>query len=898
MASRDLQKRGNGSIKLTAFCVFIFCCGLVFRQQYELPGFANYHQSTDEPREHGRGSMAADSWQEPATSMQTTEYISSSSSNNINNNSDQQAVTLGKNPRELGPEIHAQEDRLFEVKRFLQTEKNSPAADQQLVVDHDLGDLHDKEKEEEEEGEFRSTNSVKSKPMMSADHQEQTEEFTAVIETDSADDEDDEGSWTEGLNAHEMYTTDSAPDEQDGGEMSDSDDLSEDDQEEEKHDQQLAINLGLKISNAFETEKENSNHVENTGVDLPGTERMAVQSTELLPLEDRESRHRNDITNSLQISGLVDDETVDDDLKLISGKDTGAEDGFQETQFSRKDDKEPDAIERTVVDEENAAVQSLNRSGINLQDSISDWNLPRAIPRNWEPTKQCATAEEMGAVTAGDTRAASLRVRHMIQDYLAEYGRDQVAALPGEEFCKHAFVLGQAQPDGFGNNMYKVLSAAGLAIMLNRSLIIGERGATNPAYIGGAQTPKAAFGDYLNFSNQTFTMKEVKHLWAIHQCAQKYKRPLVMHVDRFEFHSKRSARCLCDDWTNWTYPIIWFKGTTDTIGLQFLLKNAHSAMRSAAAKLFGNPSLPNSRPNTFGELFRAFITPNADIQEAVEWALKGGPEPDIALHLRMLHRKTSSVPIAAASCINHVTQHSSTKQTSRRQQPRVVVVSDTPAIYPEIKRLLGQSVEVIQFNYVAYLNAARNLSDVMSLHKGEPPRNRIKDWGGMPRWVAVVDFFLAARAQVAVVSGAYRRVSTTYAQLVAALAAANSLDESEEESHPSVYYSSFQQSLVVQGLASQAGWGYSWRPFGGRLGCKDQVTQCAATALLPYAWWDAPWQSPLPRDFHRLKGIADIDETGQISELHLDKFCATAQKRPLTLVKLMVPTCTKEIPCE
>ncbi len=220
MASRDLQKRGNGSIKLTAFCVFIFCCGLVFRQQYELPGFANYHQSTDEPREHGRGSMAADSWQEPATSMQTTEYISSSSSNNINNNSDQQAVTLGKNPRELGPESHAQEDRLFEVKRFLQTEKNSPAADQQLVVDHDLGDLHDKEKEEEEEGEFRSTNSVKSKPMMSADHQEQTEEFTAVIETDSADDEDDEGSWTEGLNAHEMYTTDSAPDEQDGGEMS------------------------------------------------------------------------------------------------------------------------------------------------------------------------------------------------------------------------------------------------------------------------------------------------------------------------------------------------------------------------------------------------------------------------------------------------------------------------------------------------------------------------------------------------------------------------------------------------------------------------------------------------------------------------------------------------------
>lgn len=52
---------------------------------------------------------------------------------------------------------------------------------------------------------------------------------------------------------------------------------------------------------------------------------------------------------------------------------------------------------------------------------------------------------------------------------------------------------------------------------------------------------------------------------------------------------------------------------------------------------------------------------------------------------------------------------------------------------------------------------------------------RAKDWGPAPRWVAFVDFFLASRAKHAVVSGAHRRVGTTYAQLIAALAAANNL---------------------------------------------------------------------------------------------------------------------------
>jgi hypothetical protein len=50
---------------------------------------------------------------------------------------------------------------------------------------------------------------------------------------------------------------------------------------------------------------------------------------------------------------------------------------------------------------------------------------------------------------------------------------------------------------------------------------------------------------------------------------------------------------------------------------------------------------------------------------------------------------------------------------------------------------------------------------------------RSRDWGSAPRWVAFVDFFLAAQAKYAVVTGAHRRVGTTYAQLIAALAAAN-----------------------------------------------------------------------------------------------------------------------------
>lgn len=63
----------------------------------------------------------------------------------------------------------------------------------------------------------------------------------------------------------------------------------------------------------------------------------------------------------------------------------------------------------------------------------------------------------------------------------------------------------------------------------------------------------------------------------------------------------------------------------------------------------------------------------------------------------------------------------------------------------------------------------------MHMNRLQGPEFRVKDWGPAPRWVAFVDFFLASRAKHAVVSGAHRRVGTTYAQLIAALAAANGL---------------------------------------------------------------------------------------------------------------------------
>jgi hypothetical protein len=117
--------------------------------------------------------------------------------------------------------------------------------------------------------------------------------------------------------------------------------------------------------------------------------------------------------------------------------------------------------------------EQCNADGLILQ-SASEFEIPRVIPKCWKPPQPCGTAEEMGLSVVGDTRAASLRVRQMIKLYMLEHGAQRVVLLPGEEFCKRSFVLGHAFEDGFGNNVYKVLTAAGLSLLLNRSLIIGD----------------------------------------------------------------------------------------------------------------------------------------------------------------------------------------------------------------------------------------------------------------------------------------------------------------------------------------------------------------------------------------------------------------------------------------
>lgn len=75
------------------------------------------------------------------------------------------------------------------------------------------------------------------------------------------------------------------------------------------------------------------------------------------------------------------------------------------------------------------------------------------------------------------------------------------------------------------------------------------------------------------------------------------------------------------------------------MAVQFFLKNIHSEMRNAAFDLFGKPEFLKSRPNIFGELMRVLISPSKDVEEAVNWVLGSGDDPDITLHMRMLMNK-------------------------------------------------------------------------------------------------------------------------------------------------------------------------------------------------------------------------------------------------------------------
>ncbi|XP_021727520.1 uncharacterized protein LOC110694666 [Chenopodium quinoa] len=466
-------------------------------------------------------------------------------------------------------------------------------------------------------------------------------------------------------------------------------------------------------------------------------------------------------------------------------------------------------------------------------------------------TSSCATVEQMGQIFQPAFAAwkESLRVRRLIHHHFQLNGPSRVQKLPPEQFCRHGFVIAKASEAGFGNEMYKILTAAALSIMLNRSLIIGQTRGMYP------------FEDYITYSNASFTLKEVKHLWRKNGCVAKYGRHLVVRID--DFQKPLRTDILCSNWRKWQQPIIWLQNTTDAVAAQFFLKNVHPEMRNAAYELFGKPEL-NTRPNVFGELMRVLISPSESIEAAVKSVLASGEEPDITLHMRMLTSRSMWPVQAALSCIRKAMENF--EQVAR---PKVVVVSDTPSFISTIKPGLQELAEVLHFDYKHF---RRNISLEASRSHALP--FRAKDWGPAPRWVAFVDFFLASRAKYAVVSGANRRVGTTYAQLIAALAAARNLDEISNTNPSFSFLSSFHSNMLRNGLTNQIGWGHAWNRFAGPLSCHGQPKQCAYTPLLPPGWWDGIWQSPITRDIRRLKmyGVR-LSGLGTIDEEHLQSYC-------------------------
>lgn len=485
--------------------------------------------------------------------------------------------------------------------------------------------------------------------------------------------------------------------------------------------------------------------------------------------------------------------------------------------------------------------------------------------RKMQKELPCATVEEMGEAFGHVSWKESLKVRRLIRDHFALHGASRVRELPPEQFCKQGFVIGKASQAGFGNEMYKILTSAALSIMLNRSLIIGQTRGKYP------------FQNYISYTDLSFTMNEVKHLWRRNDCVGKYGRHLVMRTDNFEKPTETNV--LCSNWRKWKQPIIWFKGTTDAVAAQFFLKNIHPQMRKAASTLFGKPGYLQSRPNTFGELMRAIISPSENVQEAVNWTLRGGPDPHITLHMRMLMNKSPRAVNSALSCI----QKTLFSNHLKVPRPRVVLVSDTPSLIKDITPKLKEFSEVVHFDYNLF-SGKISRGKVNDLRQSE---FRVKDWGSAPRWVAFVDFFLASLAKHAVVSGAQRRVGTTYAQLIAALAAAHQLEENDATASKFSFFSSFQSNLLREGLHHQVGWGHVWNRFAGPLSCPSQPKQCALTPLLAPAWWDGNLQSPIPRDIRRLEQYGvKLSSFGIVDEKRLHSFCKSRK----TIVKTIQVT--------
>lgn len=67
---------------------------------------------------------------------------------------------------------------------------------------------------------------------------------------------------------------------------------------------------------------------------------------------------------------------------------------------------------------------------------------------------------------------------------------------------------------------------------------------------------KFPFGDYISYSDISFTLKEIKHLWRLNGCVKKFNRRLIMRIDDFEKPAQTNV--LCSNWKEWEHPIIWY----------------------------------------------------------------------------------------------------------------------------------------------------------------------------------------------------------------------------------------------------------------------------------------------------------------------------------------------------
>ncbi|KAG2261422.1 hypothetical protein Bca4012_013823 [Brassica carinata] len=517
---------------------------------------------------------------------------------------------------------------------------------------------------------------------------------------------------------------------------------------------------------------------------------------------------------------------------------------------------------RSVDDPNSSFIDDDDEDAVSDEDNARWINSSSVVEAKVDGGRLCATVEEMGSeFDGGGFVDQSLRVRDVIHRHFHLNGAAAVRELAPEQFCRHGYVLGKTAEAGFGNEMYKILTSAALSIMLNRSLIIGQTRGKYP------------FGDYIAYSNDTFTLTEVKHLWRQKGCVKKYGRRLVMRLDDFEKPAKSNV--LCSDWKKWKEAIIWFQGTTDAVASQFFLKNVHPEMRAAAVELFGEQGSSAPGANVFGELMMSLVSPTKDVKDAVDWVLRETGDPDISLHMRMLMSKSVRPLRAAVNCLGKAANRLGVSK------PRVVIVSDTPSVVKNLELNISSIAEVLHFDYKLFRGG------IAQRGRGLPMLDfRIKDWGPAPRWVAFVDFFLACRAKHAVISGAHRRVGTTYAQLVAALAAANSLKDGSSNSS-FAFLSSFQSNLLADGLKNQVGWGHVWNRYAGPLSCPKQPNQCAFTPLAPPGWWDGLWQSPIPRDARKLAAYGvELSGFGTVNEDRLHAFC-NAKKAYLSTVTII-----------